>query len=311
MYFLVASTFFPHLFPEGSFKIILPPIPGIEQYYPDVVFKFPNFWFWLIPIFLIIFFHESMHAVLARLEKIPVRGYGLILLLVIPIGAFVRPDEKKFKKLKTFKKLKIYAAGSMGNFILALIVAGLLFGTDYVSSNIFETDGVLINSLSFNSPAHNASLSGVIIKINDVDIDNTFNLTNAMKNVQPEDTVYIETTTGQYNIKTIPSPENSSRPYLGVQVSNALKYKIFSNDYTPDFVINSIVSWKLLLIFTFILSIGIGIFNMLPIPLLDGGLFYREIFIKYFGEKIGKKLITFVSLLVVALLITSITLAFI
>lgn len=315
LYFLGVCAFMPKLLGplasrNGCFQLVLPPLPVVENYYPQqIVFKLPSFWYWFIPVFLIIFFHESMHGIFARLEKIPIKSYGLILLAVIPMGAFVEPDEKKLKRLKTLKKLKIYAAGSFGNFVLAgLVVIGI--ASVYLIYMFLTPSGVSIVNTTFNTPAYNASLSGIIYKINDTSVANSFDLAKFLSSAHPNDTALVHTTAGDYSIRLSSNPRNSSVAYLGIVGTDAYKYSVLSHDYVSESIMNAIYFWQGIAMgqfaaILFILSIGIGVVNMLPLKPFDGGLFFEEIFVKYLGSKNGKKLINVTSLIVVAMIVIS------
>ncbi len=314
MYFLVSCAFFPQLLPKSAvqekcFKLVLPSVSGAEKYYPEQVMGIP-FWYWLTSIFIIILVHESMHAVFARLDKVPIKSYGLLFLLALPIGAFVDPDNKKLNKLSTFKKLRIYAGGSLGNFILALFVVGLIIGTNSVTSAFFDEGGVRVNSTVYNMPAYNVSLSGVIVRINDAEVKNVINLANAFTEVEPGDTITIQTTKNIYSLRTISHPENSTRAYVGITgLSTAYQYKMLFDGYASDLTIDTIVSWQLFTMILFILSLGVGIANMLPLKPFDGGLFFEEILVKYFGKKAGKKMILASSLIILALIVVNLLFA--
>ena len=108
---------------KPAFGIVLPSVGGFK--YPEPIISIP-FWYWIGSIFIIVASHETMHAIFARLEKIRIKSYGILLFLVFPIGAFVDPDMKMIKKLRTVKKLRIFSAGSFGNFILAFFGGGIL-----------------------------------------------------------------------------------------------------------------------------------------------------------------------------------------
>jgi Zn-dependent protease len=311
MYYLITCAFFPQWLPQeiaikGCFKLVLPSAGGAEKYYPEQVLGIP-FWYWLISIFIIIFFHESMHAIFARLEKVPVKSYGLIFLLALPIGAFVDPDNNKIKKLSMLKKLRIYAAGSFGNFILALIVIGIIIGTNYTIAQILEPGGINFDTV-YNTPAYNASLGGIIYQINNNSIKSIKDLENAMTKINPGENVKIYTTSGTYEIKTSSHPLNSSRPYIGIaNISVAYKYKLFSKDYASKNLINLIVHWQVFLQILFILSLGVGVANMLPLKPFDGGLFFEEIFVNFFETEIGKKLINILSFIVFTLILINLS----
>ncbi len=314
LYFMTSCAFFPQLLPPGiadgkCFKLVLPSVSGLEKYYPQQVFGIP-FWYWLASLFIIIVFHESMHAVYARLEKVPVKSYGIVFLLALPIGAFVDPDTKKLKKLGLFKKLRIYAAGSFGNLVLAAIVIGLLYASNYANAAMFEQAGVKFNSTDYNSPAYNASLSGVIYVIGNTTVRNVVDVSKALSSVRPNDTLTINTTTGIYGVRAAPHPLNASRAYIGIMdVSTVYKYKVFFQGYLPDILVGSIVAWQTFLVILIVLSIGVGIANMLPLLPFDGGLIIEDIFTKYAGKKRGRRLAIATSLIIFALLLINLFVA--
>jgi len=49
-----------------------------------------------------------------------------LLLLIIPIGAFVEPDEKEVQKATSGAKLRMYGAGIMNNIVIGLLCFGLM-----------------------------------------------------------------------------------------------------------------------------------------------------------------------------------------
>lgn len=64
--------------------------------------------------------HEASHGIAARRFGIPVRSTGL-LWLIIPLGAFVEPDEEETKKVEPKVRGKIFAAGPGTNITLTVI----------------------------------------------------------------------------------------------------------------------------------------------------------------------------------------------
>src|SRR3979409_1190491 len=65
-----------------------------------------------------IILHEFSHGILARAAKIKIRSLGLIL-LIVPIGAFVEPDEEELRALPRRERARLYAAGPAVNLLLA------------------------------------------------------------------------------------------------------------------------------------------------------------------------------------------------
>ena len=129
-----------------------PVLPSIGGYSVPGTFGIP-FWYWIAAIFPLLFIHESFHAIFSRLENVKIKNYGILLFLVIPFGAFVDPDENGIKKLSLKKKVRIFSAGSLGNFLLVLIVIFILFLTNLVLSQITESIGVKFSNTIPGTPA--------------------------------------------------------------------------------------------------------------------------------------------------------------
>ncbi|MCD6170988.1 MAG: site-2 protease family protein, partial [Thermoplasmata archaeon] len=79
----------------------------------------------IIALAIAIIFHEFSHGILARAGKIKVNSLGL-LFLILPIGAFVEPDEEQLMKVKRMKRARVFAAGPSTNIIIAIISILLL-----------------------------------------------------------------------------------------------------------------------------------------------------------------------------------------
>lgn len=101
--------------------------------------------------------HEGSHGVLARAGNLGVKSLGL-LFFIVPVGAFVEPDEKDLEGASTRAKNRVFAAGPMSNIALAL-VAGLVFSSVFMGSVAVADDrGVLIGTVVGDSPAFEAGL---------------------------------------------------------------------------------------------------------------------------------------------------------
>ena len=266
--------------------LVLPSAGGYE--YPGPVLSVP-FWYWLVAIFVIITVHEGMHALFARLAKIPIKEAGIITLLVFPIGAFVEPDMKKVKRLVFEEKLRIYAAGSFGNLLAAGVVFLIILSSTFLVESLVEKAGVRIGSTAAGMPAEAAGVSGILYRINDTDIKSISDLRDFMKNVSVGSELVLYTTEGIFKLKTVPNPENESLPYIGItNLTNAYLYKRIYTGYVGDAALNCINIWFNLIFWIFLLNLAVATINMLPLRPLDGGLMYEEILKKKFGRKGGK-----------------------
>ncbi len=272
---------FPIIYHTKSFAIVLPSVSSYK--YPGPIISIP-IWYWIIAVFVIMASHETMHAIMARLAGISINNYGLIFLLVLPIGAFVDPDMKKIAKLKLISKLRIYAAGSFGNFIVGLLVIGLFYFSLHATNLFIEPVGVKFESTTPDTPASKVGLKGIIIGIDDIKIEDRADLENTLKSIEPGTSVKILTTEGEFELTTIESPFVSNMSYLGIEnVREAYKYSFgpFTDSYVSDYLINSIIVWYNLLSWLFMLSVGVAIVNLLPMKPLDGGYIFEEIARKY------------------------------
>ncbi|ADC65242.1 peptidase M50 [Ferroglobus placidus DSM 10642] len=93
-------------------------IPGVNQFIPLI---------WgAIGLLVTLIVHEFSHGILALVEKIRVKSVG-VLLLLLPIGGFAEPDEEELKKAETSKKIRVFASGITGNFIVAALAFVLFF----------------------------------------------------------------------------------------------------------------------------------------------------------------------------------------
>ena len=299
VYYIINSL----IFFKPSVALVLPSVSNFK--YPGPVISVP-FWIWIIAIFVIVFSHESMHALIAASERIKTRRYGLLYLLAIPIGAFVDIDEKRIEKLETKKKIKIFAAGSLGNVLAFFLFLTILIVFPQIINQFLESKGVWFNNTASDSPAGKVGLKGIILKIDNTTINNIYDLHDFLRNTKPNTTVLIETTEGKYEL-TLAEKDNIS--YIGiVGVKNYIIYKN-TNKPVPENIITFISYSFAVIQWIAFLSLGVAIANMLPIIPLDGGLIIREILRKRLGNETGIKLSNIVSSIFLILLIFSLFLS--
>ena len=110
----------------------------------------------IIGLIVAIVVHEFSHGVLTRVAKVPVKSVGMVL-LVVPIGAFVEPEEEQFKLLSRRKRARLHAVGPATNILLALICAGI-FSSGFMGSLEPVEDGVVVTHVLKDYPAEQAGL---------------------------------------------------------------------------------------------------------------------------------------------------------
>jgi hypothetical protein len=298
IYYIINSL----IFFKPSVALVLPSVSNFK--YPGPVISVP-FWIWIIAIFVIVFSHESMHALIAASEGIKTRRYGLLYLLVIPIGAFVDIDEKRVEKLESKKKIKIFAAGSLGNVLVFLLFLIILIVFSQTINQLLESKGVWFNNTAPDSPAEKVGLKGIIVKIDNTTINNIYDLRDFLSKSKPNTTVLIETTEGKYEL-TLAEKDNKS--YIGiVGAKNYIVYKGANKPVSENLI--TIINYSFAIIqWVAFLSLGVAIANMLPIIPLDGGLIIKEILKKKLGKK-GEELSKLISSVFLILLLSSLFLS--
>ena len=130
-------------------------IPGLNPILP--------IWYGIIGLFVAMIIHELAHGMQTRSNNMRVESTGL-LYGVVPLGAFVEPNEEDVEKSTRRVKLDLYSAGISTNFIGA-VVAFFLFAVlmmGGISSNY--GDSAAVYSITGDSPAYDAGIpSGAII----------------------------------------------------------------------------------------------------------------------------------------------------
>ena len=124
------------------------PWPGINPYLPIV--------YGWIALFVGMVVHEVAHGVQARVAGVPVKFVGIILLVFLPIGAFVELDDKELEKSGLKKSAKALAAGPGTNFVTAL--TSLILLLLIISSLHPIADGVLITQMNREGPAYKSGI---------------------------------------------------------------------------------------------------------------------------------------------------------
>ncbi|MFQ5908163.1 MAG: site-2 protease family protein [Thermoplasmata archaeon] len=129
-------------------------LPGINPFIPLT--------YGIFALAVAIIVHEFSHGILARWWKVKIKALG-ILLFIVPIGAFVEPDEDEMQALDQKKRGTIFAAGPGSNVVLAIVLA-VIFSLGMMSAVQARAPGMGITSIVGESPAETEGLAvGMII----------------------------------------------------------------------------------------------------------------------------------------------------
>lgn len=136
---------------KAALSSVAPVVPGITLPFLEGI----------AAIIIVAIVHEVAHGVLAATEKLHVKSSGVLLFGFLPIGAFVEPDEEKFKKIELWKKRRILVAGSSSNFYFFLVFFGLALAAS--SMQPLFSQGVLVTDVPANSSAFGLLAPGIVI----------------------------------------------------------------------------------------------------------------------------------------------------
>jgi membrane-associated protease RseP (regulator of RpoE activity) len=171
--------------PLGANEILV--IPGVNPFVP--------LWYGLIALALTLVVHEGGHGVLARANGLRVKSLGL-LVAVVPIGAFVEPDEDDLKAAPRRRRLRVFAAGpavNLGTAALALTAFALLMGS------AAPTPGVHVALTVQDAPADRAGIEpgDTLTTLNGQAMADWEAFTAAMQDRRPGQTVDLATGDGR------------------------------------------------------------------------------------------------------------------
>lgn len=278
---------------------------------------FVPFIYWITSIFLIAAVHEFSHGVLARVMKVPVKSSGIAFLgIIIPIipAAFVEPDEKRLAGKPVIDRLAVFAAGPFANIVLAgFVFLIILFLVNPLATRMINFTGVEVRTVTTDAPAHTAGLTPGerVTNINGINILTLENFTNTIKQTRPGQ--HIEITTNQTtHALTIGAQEhNPDKAYLGLTVAQATQEnKEFITKYgeTPT----ALLKWFFgLLYWLFMLNLGIGLFNLVPIGPIDGGRMLHLVITHWIPTTTGKRTFNIISTLLLGLLLMNVVIGFV
>ena len=264
----------------AAFSLVLPGvnIPGSPIYIP----------LWVIgALFIVVLLHEGGHGIVAKAHGVKIKNTGIVFFGPL-VGAFVDPDEKQIEKSSDVVKYSIFAAGPFANFltaIVALLLIVVLFNP--LTNTMVDPVGFSFTDVQDGLPADIAGIiPGVTYNIiNGQNVTSADELLVSLSSLHPNDTIEIANSSDSLTVILGSHPEDSTRGYLGVLGVN-----------TETEVQDNIPYWFYVLfrwvaefiMWIFILSIGLGAFNLLPLGPVDGGQMIRLALEKTKGVKKGR-----------------------
>ncbi len=278
---------------------------------------FVPFFYWIISIFFLAVIHEFSHGVIARLYNIRIKSSGFaalgILLPILP-AAFVEPDESKVAKAPKKAQLAVFAAGPFANIVAALFIVVLFMTVLHPLANAVMADkGVKIVSVSNLSPAYDAGIgtNELITAIDDDPILEVEEFKEALADKKPSGQIVVQTNISSYTLVLASNPGEPEKPYMGVSV-------VQESEKSPAFIkrygmaATETVIWLLgLLYWLYVLNLGIGLFNLVPLGPIDGGRMLLTALQHFMGKDRAHAVWKHISLFFLLLIIANIAVAFV
>lgn len=264
---------------SGAAALVLPIEAKGVVYVPFVI--------WIISLGIIIAIHEFGHGVIARLYNIPIKSSGVAALgLGAPIlpAAFVEPDEKILVKRPMKQQLAVFSAGPFANVLLAILLLPLLvFGTMPVAEGLYSYQGVTLNEITADT-AYPISQSGisvgsVVTALDGTSVSRLEDFVEVLSTKTVGETVMVtlasDAGTVEHAVVLGAHPTIEGAGYLGV-VAETTK-SLINDTFTSYFLVfvNDLMMWLV------VLNLGIGLFNLLPLGIVDGGRMAKLVFERY------------------------------
>ena len=250
----------------------------------------PAIAYFLLSIPIVLVMHEGAHGIVAALEKIKIKTGGFAVFIALFAG-FVEPDEEEFNKAKKISKLRVIGAGATSNVIFAFILGAILLTNPFFAMVLPEPllstfydlpEGVLVLSIIEGTGADRAGLmaNDIITSINDIPIFSPVDFPSMNPGDTASVTVLREGQPLEFDVEITPAPDDPERGLVGIMRDNSFAYKPVMN-----FIEWNDPNVSMFLLWLWMISFFIGIINMLPLPILDGGKFIHTIIDKRISDK--------------------------
>ena len=278
-----------------------------------LIFYVP-FWYWIVVILFVAIVHEFGHGVIAKLYKVKVKSSGFAFAgLVLPIlpAAFVEPDMKDLQTKERWKQIAVLGAGPFANVFFSIIFLLMILGLGAYSQDFYEERGVYYDGLNESSTLNNYVhseinvSSGIISKLEfegyvaetPQEIYNFFQQ-NLSENQEILLTIYDTNFTKSHVVSMSPYLDSKGDPRIGIYGVRAeiVPKEGFENQAEN---VNIASEW---LFWFFLLNFGIGIMNLLPLWITDGGQITRVLLSRITSERnaiLGVHIASFISLILI------------
>jgi membrane-associated protease RseP (regulator of RpoE activity) len=174
-----------------------------------------------VAIILALVIHEGSHGVMAYASRMKVKSLGL-LFFIVPVGAFVEPDEEDLERSTTREKNRVFAAGPTSNIVLA-IVAGSLLSVVFLGALVPVADqGVLATTVQGDSGAFAAGLRPMdrIIAVNGTHVNSREDFTLALNRTSAGEQIGVDLKRGEQTLHVVATLSDKRAYYEKIGITN-------------------------------------------------------------------------------------------
>ena len=253
--------------------------------------------YFLLTIPIVLVMHEGAHGIVAALERIRIKNGGFAVFIAMFAG-FVEPDEEEFNRARKISRLRVIGAGATSNVLFAVALGALLLTNpvfalvlpEPILGVFYESpEGVMVLSVMEGMGAEAAGMMAgdLITGVGDIEILRPEHFVDL--GLEPGDMVPVSVLRDgvpmEFVVNIMESPEEPGRGLIGIMRDNTFSYKP-----VLDYIEWGDPNVSLFLLWLWMISFFIGIINMLPLPILDGGKFIQTII----EGKMNERMLTWV-----------------
>ena len=282
-------------------------IPGLNPLLPWT--------YTLIALFITIVIHEAGHGIVARVYNLKIESTGIVLFLIVPVGAFVNIEREELAKASLKQKCAILTAGPLNNMLLAVFsVIALYFVVSTLNplADPNQNYDVVVTQVRPDSLAEQLGLTqgSVIQSIDGQEVNGINDIGKLLGSSIGEN---IEVTWSEKNGDTVSRSGQNQNGKLGITIvgggspseildiykrafldprgyllllapptlaQNALPAP-YSDALAPEYESTLFGSYfpmiSNMLFWLWFINFNVGLFNALPIGPLDGGQLYGSV----------------------------------
>ncbi|HOJ85629.1 MAG: RIP metalloprotease RseP [Elusimicrobiales bacterium] len=283
-------------------------------------------------------FSKNINGTLYAVRAVPLGGY------VKPKGEDInehKGDSDEYFSKKWYQRIFIVLAGPFMNYFLSFII---FFGVIYFVGKPVPSQTTLIGDVATNYPAYNAGLreGDRIISINSKKVSSWKEMTEQIyPNIEKEISIDYERDSKIYSVKLKTAKDSAmGRGIIGIApktdyekigILKSANYSLYQLWYWTNMTITTLASNIIkmekpdvagpigiitivskaahsdladFLFLVGLISIAVGFFNLLPLPLLDGGHFVMYLFEGILRKKITPKVMRYVQSTGIAILVS-------